>query len=94
MFGSATIGSTDLPVPSPITHVDVYGPAGVDAEPEGHRHVHREATRKGRPEACPANSRAGIGGGEGAYEIAHEIVNEPYTLEFFLADNQPGHVAL
>ena len=28
-FGSATIGSTTGPVPSPITHVNVYGPAGV-----------------------------------------------------------------
>jgi hypothetical protein len=93
-FGSATIGSTDLPVPSPITHVDVYGPAGVTLNLQGSQTCSREALEKVGPQACPANSRAGTGGGEGAYEIAHEIVNEPYTLEFFLADNQPGHVAL
>ncbi len=34
-FGKAVIGSTDLPVPSPITHVDVYGPAGVTLNLEG-----------------------------------------------------------
>jgi len=93
-FGSATIGSTDLPVPSPITHVDVYGPAGVTLNLQGSRTCSREAIEKVGPQACPANSRAGTGGGEGAYEIGHEIVNEPYTLEFFLADSQPGHVAL
>jgi hypothetical protein len=93
-FGSATIGSSDLPVPSPITHVDVYGPAGVTLNLQGSQTCSREALEKVGPQACPANSKAGTGGGEGAYEIAHEIVKEPYTLDFFLADNQPGHVAL
>ena len=93
-FGSATIGSTDLPVPSPITHVDVYGPAGITLNLRGSQTCSREALEKVGPQACPANSKAGTGGGEGAYEIAHEIVNEPYTLDFFLADNQPGHVSL
>ena len=93
-FGSATIGSTDLPVPSPITHVDVYGPAGITLNLQGTRTCTREALEKVGPQACPANSKAGTGGGEGTYELAHEIINEPYTLDFFLADNQPGHVAL
>jgi hypothetical protein len=52
-FGSATIGSTTGPVPSPIRHVNVYGPAGVTLDLE-----------------------------------------EKYTLDFFLADNRPGHVRL
>ncbi len=44
------------------------------------------------PQACPADSKAGFGGGEGAYEIAKEVINESFTLDFFLANNKPGHV--
>ena len=55
----------------------------------------REGTpRTDRPAGLSRDSKAGVGGGEGAYELAHEIIREAYTLEFFLADNRPGHVAL
>ena len=93
-FGSATIGSTDLPVPSPITHVDVYGPAGLSLNLEGSGTCDRERLERLGPIGCPTDSKAGVGGGEGAYELAHELIKEPYTLEFFLADNRPGHVSL
>jgi hypothetical protein len=93
-FGSATIGSTDLPVPSPITHADVFGPAGLTLNLEGSQTCVRAQLERLGPSGCPANSKAGTGGGEGIYELAHEIIKEPYTLEFFLTDNQPGHVAL
>lgn len=93
-FGKAVIGSTDGPVPSPITHVDVYGPAGLTLNLEGSTTCVRERLEREGPKACSANSRAGTGGGEGAYELSHEIVKEPYTLEFFLTDNRPGHVAM
>ena len=93
-FGSATIGSTDLPVPSPISHVDVLGPAGLTLDLEGTGTCTKEKLEQIGPQACPVDSKAGFGGGEGAYELAHEIVREPYTLDFFLADNQPGHVSL
>jgi hypothetical protein len=93
-FGNATIGSTSLPIPSPITHVDVYGPAGLRLDLEGSTTCKQERLEQIGPKACPANSKAGAGGGEGAYELGGEVIREPYTLEFFLADNQPGHVAL
>ncbi len=93
-FGRATIGSTDLPVPSPIEHVDVFGPAGVTLNLEGTGTCREEALKQIGPKGCPADSKAGTGGGEGAYELSHEIIREAYTLEFFLSDNQPGHVAL
>ena len=35
VFGAATIGSTNLPVPSPITHINVLGPAGLTLNLEG-----------------------------------------------------------
>ncbi|HWY90496.1 MAG TPA: hypothetical protein VNY31_07465 [Solirubrobacteraceae bacterium] len=93
-FGSATIGSTNLPVPSPITHVSVFGPAGVTLDLEGSGTCSARQLEQAGPKACPPNSRAGFGGGLGAYEIGKEIVRETFAVEFFLGDNRPGHVAL
>jgi hypothetical protein len=93
-FGSATIGSTTGPVPSPIRHVNVYGPAGVTLDLEGTGTCNEERLKNIGPAACPANSRAGFGGGQGIYMIGKELVEEKYTLDFFLADNRPGHVKL
>lgn len=90
VFGRATIGSTSS-VPSPITHVNVMGPAGVTLDLRGTGTCTVEALENVGPEACPANSKAGFGGGEGAYELGGEVVNEAYTLDFFLLNNHPGH---
>ena len=94
VFGSATIGSTNLPVPSPITHVNVYGPPGVTLDLQGTGVCSAQILENNGPEGCPANSKAGFGGGEGVYELAHEIINEKFTLDFFLGDNRPGHTVL
>jgi hypothetical protein len=94
VFGSATIGSTNLPVPSPITHINVMGPAGLTLNLEGTGTCTATTLENAGPNACPANSKAGFGGGEGAYEIAHEIINENFTVDFFLGNNKPGHVEL
>jgi hypothetical protein len=94
VFGSATIGSTNLPVPSPITHVNVFGPAGVTLDLQGTGTCTVAQLENIGPHACPANSKAGFGGGEGAYEIAKEVIKEKFTLDFFLGDNRPGHTEL
>jgi hypothetical protein len=94
VFGSATIGSTNLPVPSPITHVNVYGPPGVTLDLQGSATCSEATLQNLGPQACPANSKAGFGGGEGVYELAHELINEKFTLDFFLGDNRPGHTVL
>ncbi|TMK23988.1 MAG: hypothetical protein E6G62_09625 [Actinobacteria bacterium] len=93
-FGSATITSTTGPVPSPISHVNVYGPAGVTLDLNGTGVCTEEALRQRGPQACPANSRAGFGGGQGIYQLGKELVEEKYTLDFFLSDNRPGHTKL
>jgi hypothetical protein len=93
-FGSATIGSTTGPVPSPIEHVDVFGPAGVSLDLRGTGVCNRQELERIGVRACPANSRAGFGGGEGIYQLGGELVKESYTLDFFLGDNRPGHIAL
>jgi hypothetical protein len=93
-FGAATIGSTTGPVPSPIRHVNVYGPAGVTLDLQGTGVCSEESLKREGPRACPANSRAGFGGGEGIYQLGKELVEEKYTLDFFLSDNRPGHTKL
>jgi hypothetical protein len=93
-FGRATIGSTTGPVPSPITHVNVYGPAGVTLDLEGTGICNKQRLENLGPPACPANSRAGFGGGMGIYQIGRELVEEEYTLDFFLGDNRPGHTTM
>ena len=94
VFGAASIGSTNLPVPSPITHINVLGPAGLTLDLQGTGTCTAAILENTGPQACPTDSKAGFGGGEGAYEIAHEIIHEPYTVDFFLANNHPGHVEL
>src|SRR4029077_19243398 len=94
VFGSATIASDTLPIPSPITHVNVYGPAGVTLDLQGTGVCSAQILENVGPQGCPANSKAGFGGGEGAYEIAKEAVNEKFTLDFFLGNNHPGHTSL
>jgi hypothetical protein len=93
-FGRATIGSTTGPVPSPITHVNVYGPSGVTLDLQGTGICNKQRLENLGPPACPANSRAGFGGGMGIYQIGRELVEEEYTLDFFLGDNRPGHTSL
>jgi hypothetical protein len=94
VFGSATIGSTNLPVPSPITHINVFGPAGLTLALEGTGTCTAATLENIGPSGCPADSKAGFGGGEGAYEIAKEIIHEKFTTDFFLESNRPGHVVL
>ncbi|MGA2321070.1 MAG: hypothetical protein ABSG95_10085 [Solirubrobacteraceae bacterium] len=94
VFGSATIGSTNLPVPSPITHVNVYGPAGTTLNLEGTGTCSEATLLNIGPQGCPADSRAGSGGGEGIYELAKELIKEKFTLEFFLGDNRPGQTLM
>jgi hypothetical protein len=93
-FGSATISSTTGPVPSPITHVNVYGPAGVTLDLKGTGICKEEVLQRIGPQGCPPNSRAGFGGGEGIYKLGNQLVEEKYTLDFFLSDNRPGHTKL
>jgi len=94
VFGRAKFGSTNLPVPSPITHFDAFGPAGVTLSLEGTGTCTAAKLENVGPEACPADSRAGFGEVEGAYELAKEVIHENATIDFFLGNNRPGHIEL
>jgi hypothetical protein len=75
-----------------ISGVVVYGPAGVKLDLGGIATCERATLESDGPRGCPAESRVGFGGGVGAVELAESIVEEPYTLDFFLAPREHGHL--
>ena len=94
--GSTTIMST-IPgeIPSPIIGFTIKGPAGLTLNTKG-TGTCSVAILEGPagPEGCPKKSVAGFGGGMGALKLGSQIIEEPFTLNFFLGDNRPGHTVL
>lgn len=90
----ATFGS-NMPGPlSPVTKVTAYGPAGMSVDTRGADTCTASATelQENGASACPAASRVGFGKGVGLFEIAGEDIQGPFTLEFFLAPRENGHL--
>jgi hypothetical protein len=88
---TSTFGSTAGGLPSPITEVTAYGPAGLVVDPRGVAicdPAKLEATLE--PKVCPKSSKAGFGGGTGTLELAKEIIREPFTLDIFRGPNEHG----
>jgi hypothetical protein len=80
-------------VPTPIGHVLAYGPAGLEVDVAGTGTCQKALLEQKGPSGCPADSRIGFGGGLGLVEIAKEFIKEPYTLDFFVAPKENGHLA-
>jgi hypothetical protein len=87
---SAITGS----VPSPISNVTVYGPAGLGIDVRGTGTCTAAKLEAGGPGACPADSRIGFGGGVGLLELAKEVIQEPFTLDLFLGAMENGHLVV
>jgi hypothetical protein len=81
-------------VPSPVSHVLVYLPAGLEIDVRGAGTCIAAALEADGPSACPADSRIGFGGGTGVLELAHEVIREPYTLDLFLGPSENAHLAV
>jgi hypothetical protein len=95
VHGTATIGSTEGGMPAPIKEATVMGPAGLVVDVNGVgtcSPAKLEASLE--PNICPKDSKAGFGGGVGEYELAKEIREEPFTLNFYRAPNEDGHLVL
>ncbi len=95
VHGTATIGSTSGPLPSPIAEATVMGPAGLTVDTKGVgicNAVKLEQTLE--TSVCPKDSKAGFGGGMGAYEIAGEVNEEPFTLNFYRGPDEDGHLVI
>lgn len=95
VHGTANIGSETGALPSPIIETTVMGPAGLTVDVKGVgtcSPAKLKATLE--PNICPKDSKAGFGGGVGEYELAGERRTEPFTLNFYRAPNEDGHLVL
>lgn len=81
-------------VPSPITQVVAYLPAGLKMNLEGATSCSALKLELNGPSACPARSRIGFGGGMGLLELGKEMVHEPFTLDLFLGARRNGHMVV
>jgi hypothetical protein len=93
--GGASFAST-IPgeIPQPITGFTVKGPAGLGIDTTGTKTCSAKALENVGPSACPKESKAGFGGGMGALKLGSQIIEEPFTLDFFLGNNTPGHIVI
>lgn len=80
--------------PLPITRFTIYAPAGMAVDAHGAGTCAATTLERLGPSGCPANSRVGFGGGVGVLELPRETIREPYTLDFFFAPREKGHLAL
>jgi hypothetical protein len=96
LSATATFGPTTPGPPSPAIKVTAYAPAGllVDVRGAGTCTATPAKLEATGPSACPADSRVGFGSGVGLFEIAGESVRGPFTLEFFLAPPEHGHLVV
>lgn len=85
--------SAEIP-PSPITKFVLYAPAGLEVDTHDAGTCAATTLETKGPSGCPEDSRAGFGGGVGVVGLASETVHEPYTLDFFFASTQRGHLRL
>jgi hypothetical protein len=93
LSAETTIASGDG-TPSPLSAVVAYLPAGLKVHVQGIATCERAKLETEGPSGCPADSRVGFGGGAGVVQFGRELVKERYTLDFFLAPSEDGHLAV
>jgi hypothetical protein len=80
--------------PSPVSSVVAYLPAGLKVHVQGIATCEKAKLETDGASGCPADSRVGFGGGVGVVQLGRELVKESYTLDFFLAPSEDGHLAV
>ncbi len=85
--------STGTP-PSPITKLTLYAPAGLGIDAHGAGTCTATTLQLHGPSGCPADSRVGFGGGIGLLDLPKQVLRERYTIDFFFAPSEHGHLAL
>ncbi|HEV7938074.1 MAG TPA: hypothetical protein VGP18_08645 [Solirubrobacteraceae bacterium] len=91
---TAQFSSTTGAPPSPITKLTLYAPAGLGVDAHGTSTCSEVTLRLHGPQGCPATSRVGFGGGVGMIELPKQIIRERFTIDFFFAPREHGHLAL
>jgi hypothetical protein len=93
LSAQTTIASSQGP-PSPIASVLAYLPAGLRIHTRHLTACQRAKLEVDGAGGCPPDSRIGFGGGVGVVQFGSEFVKENYTLDFFLAPSEGGHLAV
>ncbi|HEV3045852.1 MAG TPA: hypothetical protein VGY13_00685 [Solirubrobacteraceae bacterium] len=91
---AGTFASSTASVPSPVTSLAFYLPAGTALDTRGAGSCTAAVLEAHGPGACPASSRAGFGGGVGVFQLAGETIHERFALDLFFAPERPGQVAI
>jgi hypothetical protein len=91
---TASFVSSTGPPPPPITKFTLYAPTGMEVDTRGAGTCAARTLETKGPSGCPEDSRAGFGGGVGVLELPGETIHEPYTLDFFFASKESGHLRL
>jgi hypothetical protein len=91
---TAQFASTTGGPPSPITKLTLYAPAGLGIDAQGTGTCSEATLRLHGPQGCPATSRVGFGGGVGLIEFPKQVIRERFTIDFFFAPREHGHLAL
>ncbi len=94
LSATGALVSADGGIPSPVTKVAFYTPAGAKLDLHGTGTCTAIELERFGPSECPANSRAGFGGGVGVFRLAGETIREQFTVDLFLAPREAGHLAL
>lgn len=92
-ISAAFASSADVP-PAPVSSMTLYGPAGLGLDARGAGTCTQVTLEERGPAGCPADSRIGFGGGVAVVAFPNQLVHEPFTLDFFFAPRQQGHLAL
>jgi hypothetical protein len=91
---TAQFASTTGGPPSPITKLTLYAPGGLGVDARGAGTCSEATLRLHGPQGCPATSRVGFGGGVGLIEFPKQAIRERFTIDFFFAPREHGHLAL
>jgi hypothetical protein len=85
--------SADVP-PAPVSSLTLYAPAGLRIQEQGAGTCLGAVLERRGPAGCPIDSRVGFGGGVAVLALPGELVREPFTLDFFFAPLEHGHLRL
>jgi hypothetical protein len=91
---SAQFSSTTGAPPSPITKLTLYAPGGLRVDARGASTCDPTTLQMRGPGSCPVRSRVGFGGGVGLIELPKGDIRERFTIDFFFAPREHGHLAL
>jgi hypothetical protein len=80
-------------IPMPVTKVVGYGPSGLTVDVRGATTCERRLLEQEGPAGCPPDSRLGFGGGTAVVALGRELVTSSFTLDFFLARREAGHLS-